>query len=441
MKLKSPASAVVLALAITAGGASAQGLLSIDAVTDYWQDVPFNISASASAGWDSNSNAASEDAQDSAYLAASVTAAYGKKGKRSNTSIGVDVGVSHYLDSIEGLEDTTYNSRGFFNYSRAMSPRLTFSNNLYATYEVEPDYEVGVSTSRREDQYIYLFDQMSLSYAWTNRLSTTASYSIGTIIYEDDDLGDRENRLEQGASLQANYRLTRRTSAVGEYRMSWVNYDSLQADSTSYFLLAGLDHAFSPRMSGTLRAGAQFYDSSRTTTAAPYVEAALSYLVDRRTSFRHYHRLGFEGADLGVYDSRYAYRTGLSGTHQFSERLSGNVGAHYSYSLYNLGSDAVELGQSFIDDVDDARDNALRAADAAGVELTDDQLAVFDVAEDELAPTDDLTEHQINLNLGLSYRLFSNVDVNAGYTYTTVSSNEDRDYDRHRLSLGVGASF
>jgi len=81
--------------------------------------------------------------------------------------------------------------------------------------------------------------------------------------------------------------------------------------------------------------------------------------------------------------------------HQFDKRLSVNGGASYVYSQFD-GSGAV----------------------------------------------DDVTENSILLSAGLNYLLWSNVSLNAQYSYTLLQSDDSlRDFDRNRVSLGVNASF
>ena len=52
------------------------------------------------------------------------------------------------------------------------------------------------------------------------------------------------------------------------------------------------------------------------------------------------------------------------------------------------------------------------------------------------------SEDLISLSLGVSYSLMANVDVNASYYFTTVSADDAfREYDRHRVSLGLSTTF
>ena len=81
--------------------------------------------------------------------------------------------------------------------------------------------------------------------------------------------------------------------------------------------------------------------------------------------------------------------------HQFTKDLRGNAGLHYIHSAYS--------------------DSPIAA---------------------------DFDEDLISISLGLTYQFYRNLAVYTNYNYTNSSSdNAFRDYDRHRLTLGVSATF
>lgn len=48
----------------------------------------------------------------------------------------------------------------------------------------------------------------------------------------------------------------------------------------------------------------------------------------------------------------------------------------------------------------------------------------------------------MSAQLGLAYRMFAAVDLNTSYSYTTVlSDDENREYNRHLVSLGLSTTF
>jgi hypothetical protein len=390
----------ILGALLLTGSASAQGLLSLQSRNDFREEQPLAFTVGVSGGYDNlqyKSDALGLENIDSFFIQGGVGAVYADADPRTPWNVGVDFGAIHYLDdSGSRSDDTYYNARLAFNIVHAATKRLKFTDNFYLTYEVEPDYNIGASTALRNSQYLYGYNNFSVAYAWSERFSTTTSYTVDGIQYEDDAISGFEDRLSHLIAQQFSYALTKQTSLVGEYRFRITDYDQASdRDYTSHYALAGVDHAWSERTSGSLRAGVELYQSDRKDETAPYVETAVNYAVTKKTDARWYTAIGFDGAELGEYESRYSYRTGLTASHRVTERLSLNGGAHYTYSDY----------------------------DGGGV-------------------IPDVTEHQVHASAGLAYRLWEKVNVDANYSYTVLNSDDEfREYDRNRISLGLSAQF
>lgn len=377
----------------------AQGLVGIGAVDeDFESGVPFSTTVSADFGWDSNANASSVDPEERAYTRAGIDARWLGGDRRTNLTLGGSFSAIYYFDGVEGAQrDVFYNARITADFRHQVNRRMLIGNNFYLTYENEPDFVIGESASRRIDQYLYGYNSTWLSYAWTRRVSTVTRYTLDGITYDEDVVGYSEDRLTQTFSQEGRYLLNALTTLVGEYRFAYANYDSINRDYLSNYLLVGFDHSFSRDLTGTVRAGAQIRDSDAYgTKTTPYAELALRYRTGKYSNLHWVTRIGEEDAELTSYEERYSYRSSLSYNQEFTQYLRGNAGVTYVHNDFQEGV----FGQN-------------------------------DYNEDTLA-----------LSLGLSYRIMSNVDVNASYYFTTISSDDEfREYDRHRVSLGVSASF
>ena len=377
---------------------SAQGLLSIGGNGDFKSDIPLTLTLGVGAGYDSNINTASNSADelDSAWYQAGVGLSYGWNQKITQATLGLGASYIRYQESGD-FDNDDINGRVSLNVTHAASPRLTLGGSLYVAYEAEPDFAIGVASARRSGEYFYLNGSANATYALNRRLSVALGYTFGTIIYDSRVAAGSEDRVDQTVSVDLQYGYSRTTTAVIGARWGFVNYDSLNADYDTYSVYVGADKEFSARMSGSLRVGASIYENSGrgATEAAPMLEAAINYLVDRSTTASWYHRLGFEGSELSSFDSRYSYRTGVTLAKQLNRRTSLQIGAHYAHS---------ELGNS-----------------------------------EELG---DVSEDQLYANFGVSYRLYRNFDLNADYTFITLlSDTSQREFDRHRVSVGASATF
>jgi hypothetical protein len=381
-----------LAVAYPAAG---QGLLSLQNQLDRKEaEQPFSYVLSAGGGYDRLDYKASDAADiDSLFIQGGVGAMFSDLDRTTPWNLGLELGSLYYFDAPPTIDEANYSTKAVFNIAHEFSPRLRVNNNFYLTYEIEPNFGVGASTARRNGQYWYGYNNFSVAYAWSERFSTTSSYTVDGIKYEDGEIGQFEDRFSHLFSQQFSYALDRTMKAVMEYRFRTTRYDrATSANFTSHYLLAGVDKAWSERSSASFRAGAEYQDSERSQNTAPYFEAAISHAASQKTSVQMVAAFGYDGSELGNFDSRYSYRAGANASHQVSDRLRLNGGVNYIYSDFD-------------------GDNSI-------------------------------TEHQVNATAGVGYRVWENISLDANYTYTLLTSEDEfRDYDRNRIYLGLNASF
>ncbi|MBB5036096.1 DUF481 domain-containing protein [Prosthecobacter dejongeii] len=383
----------------SATSALSQGLTAVrDFSGDFGEDQPLTWSLTARGGYDSLSyEVPSPFLQDfeSYYAQGGVGMTYADADPTTPWSMAVDLGAIHYLDGIPRYDDTFYNARVAFNIAHQISQRLKISNNFYLTYEAEPNVATGASTTLYNGQYLYGFNNFNVSYAWSQRFSTTTSLTVDGISYEDDVVSGLEDRLSVLIAQQFSYALTKRTSLAAEYRYRITDYrERDDVDAQSHFALVGVDHAWSERSTGSFRVGAEFFKSDRAENTSPYAEVAFSYLVARQTTARWFGSVGYDSSEIGGYDTRYAVRTGLNVNHQINKRIAVNGGVSYAYSTFDGG-----VGT-------------------------------------------DVTEHSLLLSTGISYQMLENLSLDARYSYSVLQSDDSlREFDRNNISVGVTASF
>jgi opacity protein-like surface antigen len=393
---------LLLVVGLTLGGTDtkAQGLVGIQNYSgDFESDEPLKWSVTSRAGYDVLDYTLAVpglDSFESYYIQGGVGATYTEADPTTPWGLAIDAGTVHYLDDIPRYDDTFYNARVAFNIAHQFSQRLKISNNFFLTYEAQPNLAMGGSTSLFNGQYLYGFNNFNMSYAWSQRFSTTTSYTVDGIRYEDEFVSDAEDRLTHLVAQQFTYALTKRTSLTAEYRYRTTKFATSEGkDFQSHFALAGVDHAWSQRFTGSLRAGAEFFRSERSNSTAPYAELALSHAVAKQTQARWFGAVGFDGAELSSYQSRYSLRTGLNVNHQINKRVGLHAGVQYAFSDFDGGS---------------------------------------------IVP--DVTEHSLLMSAGVSYNLTENVALDAAYSYSILSSDDEaREFQRNNISLGLTASF
>ncbi len=382
------------------GTVYSQGLTAVrDFSGDFTEQQPLTFSITGRSGYDSLHYAVPSpflEDFDSYYVQGGVGLSVVDIDPTTPWSLALDLGAIHYLDGIPRYDDTFYNARIAFNIAHQISQRLKISNNFYLTYEVEPNFATGASTTLYNGQYLYGYNNFNVSYAWSQRFSTTTSLTVDGITYEDNVVSALEDRLSVLIAQQFSYALSKRTSLAAEYRYRVTDYRYRDdVDAQSHFALVGVDHAWSQRATASFRVGAEFFKSDRTEQTSPYAEVAYSYLVARKTTARWFGSVGYDAAELGGYESRYALRTGLNVAHQVTKRFGVNAGVSYAYSTFDSG--------------------------VAGR---------------------DVEEHSLLLSTGLSYQVLENVSLDARYSYSVLRSDDSlREFDRNNVSVGVTASF
>ncbi len=389
------------ALLAAASQASAQGLSSIgrSADSEFATKVPFSWYVGGQVGWDSNPLSRENDEKSSAYASATIGADY-STGDRRRTAYDFHFHYSplYYFDAPRGMDDFQNNVGASFDWRHRVNPRLTLTGSAYATYEVEPNFNVGAGISRRTDEYFYAYNNIAAAYSWNRRFSTVTGFTISGISYDENSLSG-EDYLNYTFSQDFRYAYSRTTTGVLTYRYAIGEYDNNLGDYDSHYFLIGVDHKFNPRLTGSLRVGGEIRDRDfGGSSTDPYAEGSLAYLVSRRTDVRFYTRVGFEDGEVSSYGKRYGYRVGLTGSHLINSRLKGNVGIHYIRDEFKDG---------FF-------------------------LSGFD-------------EDVIALSASVEYALSKQLSVNAGYSFTTTSNdspgNIRPEYDRHNVNVGFQARF
>jgi hypothetical protein len=392
MKLKTvllSATSIVLVNA----SVQAQGLLSLGQRDEFEKKLPFSVTVALGTGWDSNVNLSSSDEQASMFVKGTLSGEYSTGDRRTSYAFGITYTPFYYFEAPEGVDDFQQSAGLNFSVRHRVNQRLTITDSAYVAYEYEPNYQIGASVARRTAPYIYGYNNLNVAYAWTKRFSTVSGYTISGIDYDSESEGG-ENHISHMFSQDFRYAFNKVTTGVLTYRYGMTEYDNNFGDNSSQYFLAGIDHSFSRRTSGSIRAGVELQDRDNGgNSSSPYVETSFSHSVAKQTYIRWYGRYGFESADIGDSTERTSLRTGLSVQQRFNNRVAGNVGANYIHDTFEGGN------SEFDDDI-------------------------------------------IEVSLGLDFNVYRNLVLNTGYSFTTTTSGQAaREYNRHLLSLGMTAKF
>ncbi|MEY2537531.1 MAG: hypothetical protein QOG67_1271 [Verrucomicrobiota bacterium] len=411
------------------GGGESTPLTLPDLGTGIFSRLPLHVSASVRGGYDDNVNTTQFGKQDSWFTNASAILSYTLGTPRTNLTLSTTTGITYYFANVSNQYEPDLNLSLVLTHKA--SPRLSFTVNAFASYQTEPDFQYGLGTNRRNGNYFSTQDKFGVTYLWTPRFSTATSYTFGAVRYDDIATGLFEDRVENTIGNEFRFLLWPTTSLVGEYRFQVVSYAheggvivpampavfdingvlvtparpavQLQRDSTTHFLLAGLDHAFSSRITISLRGGMEirdYYDDPATgETTSPYFEGTVNYALGKDTTVAWTNRYGIEEGDVAFNPTRTTFRTGLQGTHRLASRISGTVSAYFTHDNYDSFTSGTTVNPSF-------------------------------------------TEDTVDISVSLRYAVTRYLGAEAGYNHGEVSSGSSlRDYSRNRIWGGLNFAF
>ena len=390
--MSAPAPATSGTSQITAGSGSSD--------TGVFSTTPVKIYASVSGGYDDNVGTSSVGTQSSAFTSANVILDYTFGEPRLQIALNAGAGGTYYYEKISGVQDYDIDLRGALGITYKASPRLTLGGTLLATYLTEPSFQYPGGLISRNGNYFYTTDKLFLEYAWSHRFSTRTSYSFEAYDYENSSVGDVSNRVTNVFGNEFRFQMVPTTNLVAEYRYGIVSYQNSTLDSATHFALGGIDHVFNPRLSASLRGGAEFRsynnDGDRT---APYFESSVNYALGRRTSVGWTTRYGIEEPDLLNAQSRTTFRTGLQTKFDFTSRIGFTGSIYYVHDDYHVFVGNNVVNNAFSDDTFDA-------------------------------------------DIAFRYGLTRLIGLQLGYHYTNATSDlPAREYDRNRVSGGINVTF
>lgn len=360
---------------------------------------PFLITAAVREGYDSNVFTTRTDPTSSFYTNVALGARYDLGTPRFQLSANIGGGVTYYYSRPGDKFD--YNLLLGVSASYKVSPRFILTLNTSTGYLSQPDLSIVGGTNRVNGDYFYTDTILSGRYQWSQKFSTVTSYNFRAFTYLDQGLNDSQGRIEQTASQSFHWLLLPKTTVVLEYRANAVSYYEADLDSFGNFGLIGFDQVFNPRTRWTARVGVEqrFLHNpvdGDSIYVGPYGESNLSYQFGPASFLSWNARYGTEASGLTDVTQRQTFRTGLSISHAFTQRISGMISSNWQINYY----DQKDVIPSF-------------------------------------------TENVIDISATLGYKLNRFASLTAGYQFTADIAPDaiDREYTRSVAFAGVNFSF
>jgi hypothetical protein len=314
--------------------------------------IPIQINAFLDGGYDDNVTLSSTG-QGSVFMRENVVLTYARPGQQTQFFV-IGVGrFSQYFD-VSGQNETAGNVT--MSLTHNFSSRLSFYASLYGTYQNEPNFTSNVGPQNVRTPFFDTVDIFALTYHWLLRFSTVTSYAFQRVQYLSSSSGtsassstaNSQNRLQNTFGEQFQFNLTSRTVLVGEYRFQTINYDTAPTDSTTHFILAGINHNLTEHLMVHVRGGESFRSlENEGNTASPYFEGTLGY-VRSNHSLNWIASYGYESPTATGATTTKTWRTGVNLTYDLTSRLSSITGVYYHHDE-NQGSTGSTGTQDFFD--------------------------------------------------------------------------------------------
>ncbi len=293
-------------------------------------------------------------------------------------------------------DQTDFNGSLAFSYLTKITPRLQFSSSANIAYLSQPDISRVNAPTTNVGDYLSGSFKMDLIYRWTRRFATVTSFSGNTTLYSG--VGQESgNYFEALLGTEGRYGWTRRTTLLGELRYGMVTYESDPTrDSSSLYLIGGMEFVLSSKLTASLRLGAQMrtFTESGESAVGPFSETALTWRYHRAGQLTWASRIGFEEPPDALTTVQ-VYRTGINLAQAFSARLRGTAGFAIAHRLSS---------------------------------------------REDLEDLDAVTS--LSIDAGLQYSLSRHTTLTANYSFTgSIATVPAADYLRNQLFFGFQYAF
>jgi putative salt-induced outer membrane protein YdiY len=304
--------------------------------------VPFQITAGVDIGYDDNviTGGGGGSGEASLFARENLILSYNRSTDRTEVRL---VGVGRFAQFFDvGTDDKDGNVS--LSLTHNISTRLSLYASAYAAYQTEPDFASNVGLENVRADHFHTKDTFSVSYHWLPRFVTVTSYTFSLVKYAESTAEtSQQDRFQSTLAERLQFSLTSRTNLIGEYRFEIVDYDTAPRDSTTHFVLAGIDHNLTEHLSVSLLGGESFRSfKDAGDTINPYVEGTLAYessnhSLDWTTSYR------VEQPSAQQALTRTTIRTGVRLTYDLTSRIGSTVGVNYHHDE-NEGAAGTSVG-------------------------------------------------------------------------------------------------
>jgi hypothetical protein len=289
--------------------------------------VPIQITAGVDTGYDDNVTLSSS-AKGSWFTSENLVLTYDRPGERTEFYL---LGVGRFTQNFDAPGQNEKSGNVTMALTHNFSTRLSFYASIYAAYQNEPNFQSNVGPENVRANFFDTRDIFSLTYHWSTRLTSVTSFTFERVKYDQSSVGNLQDRVDNTIGEQLVFNLSTRSQLVGEYRYETITYDTAPNDSTTHFLLGGINHNLTQHLIVHLRAGESFRSLENDgDSSLPYFEGSLDYASSNH-SLNWITSYGFESPTAAGATTTKTLRTGLNLTYALTSRLNSVAGVYYHH--------------------------------------------------------------------------------------------------------------
>src|SRR6266480_1702822 len=304
--------------------------------------IPIQLTAGLDVGYDDNATLTA-NGEGSLFVGENVTLTYNRPAEPTQFYL---LGIGRF-DQYFNVSRNDVDGNVTMSLTHNFSTRLSFYASVFAAYQTQPNFSANVGPENVVSDHFYTTDIFSLTYHWFPRFSMITSYTFNRVKYAQVSIGNSQDRVDNTFSEKFQFSLTRRSNLHAEYRFETINYDTAPTDSTTHFILAGIDHNLTEHLIVHARAGESFRSlENEGSTASPYLESVVDY-VSSNHSLSWTSSYGFESPTAVGVTTTKTWRTGLRLTYGLTSRLSSTTGVYYHHDENTGGTGSTASQDSF----------------------------------------------------------------------------------------------
>ena len=288
--------------------------------------IPIQITAGVDMGYDDNATL-TPSGEGSLFVGENIALTYNRSAEATQFYV---LGIGRF-DQYFNVSRNDVDGNVTISLTHNFSTRLSFYASVFAAYQTAPNFRSNVGPENVVSDHFYTTDIFSLTYHWFPRFSMITSYTFNRVKYAQASIGNSQDRVDNTLGEQFQFSLTSRTNLVGEYRFEMINYDTAPTNSTTHFILAGVNHNLTEHLIVHARAGESFRSLENDgSMASPYFESVVDY-VSSNHSLRWTSSYGFESPTAAGVTTTKTWRTGLTLIYGLTSRISSTTGVYYHH--------------------------------------------------------------------------------------------------------------